>query len=313
LDVDAALRYAGRHELHVLIVATPAAIVGEQCGDGWTFAAPHALYSGTKSFWGVAAIAAAEDGLLHMDEPVVATIAEWDGDPQRAAMTIRQLLNLTSGYGFGGLGMAVPTAAKAIATPLKHDPGTTFTYGGVPLQIFGEVLRRKLAPHATTPHVYLRERVLEPAGIGVDSWRTLRDGTHTFPTGAFLSAHAWLGYGRMLLARGCAGETRIVRDSGVSECTAGSAQNARYGLGFWLDPLDDGSGIFYASGAGGQALYIIPEQDAVVVHFGKSSSWQHAAFLRALLAAPKLRKRGQRFVAAAHHSRTAAAVKEPSE
>ncbi|GAC1533788.1 MAG: serine hydrolase domain-containing protein [Candidatus Velthaea sp.] len=285
MDVDSALRYAGRHELHTLVVATPAAIVAERYGTGWDPRTPHALYSGTKSFWGITALAAAEDGLLELDEPVAQTIAEWTGDGHKATVTIRQLLNLTSGYGFGGLGTAVPTAAKAIATPLKHDPGTTFTYGGVPLQVFGEVLRRKLSSRATTPHAYLRERILEPAGVRIDSWRMLRDGTHTLPTGAFIEAHAWLAYGRMLLAGGRAGGTQIVRASSLRECVSGSVQNPRYGLGFWLDPLDADDGVFYASGAGGQALYVIPQHDAVVVHFGKSTSWKHATFLRALLGA----------------------------
>ena len=126
------------------------------------------------------------------------------------------------------------------------------------------MLRRKLAPRATTPHAYLHERILEPAGAGVASWRTLRDGTHTLPTGAFVTAHAWLAYGRYLLA--------AERASRLRECLTGSIPNPRYGLGIWLDPPADNSGIFYASGAGGQALYVMPRHDTVVVHFGGSTS-----------------------------------------
>ncbi|GAC1407964.1 MAG: serine hydrolase domain-containing protein [Candidatus Velthaea sp.] len=289
MDIEFAFQYAARHALHALVVASPRAILSERYGEGFGPQTPHALYSGTKSFWGVTAVAAVEDELLELDEPVAATIDEWNGDSSKAAVTIRQLLDLTAGYGFGGLGTAVPTAVKAIATPLKHVPGTTFTYGGVPLQVFGEVLRRKLALRAATPHEYLRERILEPAGVRIDSWRKLRDGTQTLPTGAFLAAHAWLAYGRMLLARGRAGSTQIVRETSLLECAKGSPLNRHYGLGVWLDPLEDGSGILYASGAGGQALYVIPKHDLVVVHFGKSTSWKHAAFLRALLEGPKRR------------------------
>jgi len=275
VNLDSALAYAQRHELHALIVASALDILGEWYGAGYDAAAPHALYSGTKSFWGIAAMHAANDGILRLDEHVCETIEEWADDARKAQMTIRQLLDLTSGYGFGGLGAGVPIASKAIATPLRDDPGTIFTYGGVPLQVFGEVLRRKLRSHATSPHAYLRERILAPAGVQIADWRTLPDGTHTLPTGAFIDARAWLAYGRMLLANSARADVR--------ECTSGSAVNPRYGLGFWLDPLADATGIFYASGASGQALYIIPRERCVVVHFAKSNSWKHDAFLKALL------------------------------
>ena len=39
----------------------------------------------------------------------------------------------------------------------------------------------------------------------------------------------------------------------------------------------------YASGAGGQALYLIPSEDAVVVRFGAAASFKHDAFLKRLL------------------------------
>src|SRR5438874_10548063 len=38
---------------------------------------PHKIYSGTKAFWGLAALAAADDGLLSLDEHVCDTIPAW--------------------------------------------------------------------------------------------------------------------------------------------------------------------------------------------------------------------------------------------
>jgi hypothetical protein len=53
-------------------------------------------------------------------------------------------------------------------------------------------------------------------------------------------------------------------------------------LGWWLRPLD-APDVMYASGSGGQAMYLVPALDLVAVHFGKSASWRHESFLRALL------------------------------
>jgi CubicO group peptidase (beta-lactamase class C family) len=282
VNVDAARAYARRHELHAFVIARGDDIVAEEYGPDYEPDIAHPLYSGTKSFWGVTAVAAQDDGILRLDERVAETITSWHDDPRKADVTLAQLLTLTSGIGFGGLGNAVPTCERALETPLKNPPGTTFTYGGIPLQIFGAVLARKLAARAQTPHDYLRERILEPAGVHVARWRTLKDGTRTFPTGAFLTASDWLRYGMFLLRGGTIGGRTIVASSSLATCFVGTDINPHYGLGFWLRPLNDPADIVYASGAGGQALYVIPSEDTVVVHFGKSASYDHRAFLRRL-------------------------------
>ncbi len=274
MDVAAAAAYAERHAQHALVVRRGARVVFERYATGHGAEQPHALYSGTKAFWGVLALRAQADGLLELDEPVARTVAAWADDERKARVTLRELLQLTSGIGFGGLGSAVPTYEKALAVPIKDPPGSVFTYGGIPLQVFGAVLARKLAGRGLTPHAYLRERVLEPAGVTVSSWRTLKDGTQPLPTGAFLTARAWLGWGGYVLG---------ARD-GLAACFAGSAANPRYGLAWWLSPLPAHPDVVYASGAGGQALYLIPSQEAVVVRFGASASFKHDAFLKRLLA-----------------------------
>src|SRR5438045_5391671 len=58
---------------------------------------PHKIYSGTKAFWNLAALAAAEDGLLDLDNHVADTITSWRNDPRKSQVTIRQLLNFDSG------------------------------------------------------------------------------------------------------------------------------------------------------------------------------------------------------------------------
>ena len=246
---------------------------------------PHALYSGTKSFWGVAAVAARDDGLLSLDETVGATFPAWAVGP-RAGVTLRMLLQLTSGIGFGGLGNAVPTYEKALAVELKAAAGTTFTYGGIPLQVFGAVLAEKLRASGRSPHAYLRERILTPIGCAVASWRTLKDGTQPLPTGAFLTAAAWSAYGRFMAAGGTTDGVSLIAPDGVAACVAGSGTNPRYGLGWWLSPIAAEPDAYYASGAGGQGLYVFPRTRTTIVKFSRGgSSFAHATFLRRLFRA----------------------------
>ncbi|MBC5809911.1 MAG: serine hydrolase [Candidatus Eremiobacteraeota bacterium] len=282
MNLEAAAAYAGKHGLQALIVSVSGKTVFERYGAGFDRSTPHALYSGTKSFWGVTAVAAQDDGLLDLDELVARTIPEWAADARKSHVTLRHLLQLTSGIGFGGLGSAVPAYAKALATPLVAEPGRVFAYGGIPLQVFGAVLQRKLHRRAPSPHAYLQERILDPLALKVAGWRKLPDGTQPLPTGAMLAAGEWLKFGRMLASSGSYREKQIVRRTSLERCYDGSTANPRYGLCFWLSPLAEVPDLVYASGSGGQALYVAPSQELAVVKFGDSKSYKHDAFLRAL-------------------------------
>ncbi len=270
MNVEAALSYARKHGLEAFSIVRGDEIAAAEFGNGFASNAPHALYSGTKSFWGVAAIYAQRDGVLKLDELVCETIPSWREDPWKRRVTLRMLLSLTSGFGFGGLGSAVPPYRRALEMGLKNEPGTTFTYGGIPLQVFGAVLAQKLAPK--TPHDYLHARVLEPAGVGVAFWRKLSDGTQPLPTGASLTVDDWLAYGTFVLRERAT----------LAECFTGTKANARYGLGWWLRVPGAPDDLFYASGSGGQALYVVPSLELVAVHFGKSTSYKHETLLKRL-------------------------------
>jgi len=283
VNVEAAAAYAERHALHALVVQCGDDVVFERYGGGYDASKPHALYSGTKSFWGVLAVAAQHDGLLHVDEPVAHSLPAWSVGA-KARVRLRDLLQLTSGIGFGGLGAAVPPFDKAAATALKDEPGETFTYGGIPLQVFGAVLERKLEPRGLSPNAYLHERILDPIGLRIGSWRTLKDGTQPLPTGAFSAAREWLKFGALVRDGGAWKKKTIVPRAALARCFEGSHANPRYGLGWWLSPLPNHPDAVYASGAGGQSMYVLPSARTVVVKFGGSASYKHDAFLKRLLA-----------------------------
>lgn len=258
MEFTEASAYHARHKPQALLIRRAGKTLLESYDGGFDDATPHPLFSGTKSFWGITALTASRERLLSLDTPA------WRG------ASIRELLTLTAGVPFGGLGSAVPVYEKALASEQRTAPGEKFTYGGIPLQIFGAIFAEKLKPLGMTPHEYLGERILKPNGIEVESWRTLKDGTHPLPTGAFLTARNWARYGGFVAAH--AGE--------YAECFQGTRANPRYGLCWWLAPAGAPSDLFYASGSGGQAMYVLPSQELVIVRFGNGGSFNHEAFLR---------------------------------
>jgi CubicO group peptidase (beta-lactamase class C family) len=267
-----AVAYHERHKPQALLISRGGTIEAETYGEDFTARKPHALYSGTKSFWGPLALVAQREGLLQLDETAGATFPSWRENPVKGQITIRHLLTLTAGIGFGGLGNAVPMYEKALAVQIKDRPGERFTYSGIPLQVFGAILFEKLKPLKLTPHEYLHARLLTPAGVEITSWRKLADGTQPLPTGAFLTARNWLTYGEYVLAH---------RDE-FAECFSDTRANPRYGLCWWLAPAGAPPDTIYASGSGGQALYIVPSARLVAARFGGGGSFKHDAFLKRL-------------------------------
>src|SRR5262245_36490636 len=69
----------------------------EHYANGGSASGRWPIFSGTKSFWGVAALAAVHDGLFRLDDVVSDTITEWKNDPRKSRITIRQVLSQTDG------------------------------------------------------------------------------------------------------------------------------------------------------------------------------------------------------------------------
>ena len=96
--VKAAAEYSARHRGVSFLAIQNGRTLLEQ--DAKT---PHKIYSGTKAFWDLAALAAAEDGLLDLDSYVADTITSWRNDPRKSQVTIRQSSTLirASSHFFG--------------------------------------------------------------------------------------------------------------------------------------------------------------------------------------------------------------------
>src|SRR5437016_13392997 len=126
---------------------------GGSAGGRWP------IFSGTKSFWGIAALAAVDYGLFRLDDLVSDTITEWKSDPRKSRITIRQLLSQTDGVEGGSRLQRASIRdrnAMAIRLPTVAEPGAAFIYGPSHLQIFSELLRRKLQDRAITAYVETR-------------------------------------------------------------------------------------------------------------------------------------------------------------
>jgi CubicO group peptidase (beta-lactamase class C family) len=271
------------------------------------------IFSGTKSFWGIAALCAVRDGLVRLDDRVADTITEWKSDPRKSQITIRYLLNQTDGI------EPAPHLhsqsirdrnAVAIQLPMIGAPGSVFAYGPSHLQIFNEVLRRKLNGKSTIS--YIAENVLSP--LDLTSLDFKRDGRgNPLPASGFeLTAREWARFGELILGHGNYHGKQIVPSSLLAQAFVGSSANPSYGLTFWLNRQAPNAreidyekeldlkwqrarwgGICFcragppdmvvALGSNYERMFVIPSINAIIVRQGMSPKFSDSLFLRLVL------------------------------
>jgi poly(3-hydroxybutyrate) depolymerase/CubicO group peptidase (beta-lactamase class C family) len=306
----------------VLLVLRDGKVVFEDAVDGWDRNRPHPLASGTKSFTGVAAMLAVQQGLITLDERVSDMITEWKDDPRKREITVRQLLDLSSGLqpdstedrqrirsiAGGGAVQRVRAAlarpddfqAQALEAPAEHDPGTRFEYGGNHFHAFGAFLERRLAARGVTPATaweWYEANLFEPIGMTVARMGRDRADHANLPGGASASAAEWAKFGEFVRREGTVtaadGTARqVLTPELLAKCFEPSARNDRYGLTWWLGPRGgDGSlpAVRMAAGLGNQRLYVIPSANLVAVRFAPLNSGRRGfsdqEMIAALLAA----------------------------
>lgn len=303
----AALAYSDAHAGVAVLVLEDGKI---RCSSADT-STPQELWSGTKSLVGLMAAAAVQDGLLTLDERAADTLTEWQSDPAKAKITLRQLLSMTSGQASA---VGRPQGyLDSVKLPLAVPPGSKFQYGPAPMQIVGEIMRRKLVAKGEDgdPRCYIERRILTPIGVSVDSWRNDPDGAPLMPQGLVLAANEWAKIGEFVRRGGTQDGKALVDSAALAELFKGSAANPAYGLTWWLprasaasDPVTRSTDItehagelpvdlVVAAGAGDQRLYVIPSKrltivrqaklDVMALAAGRKSEWSDSHFLGLLL------------------------------
>jgi CubicO group peptidase (beta-lactamase class C family) len=290
---ERAAQFAAKHGGTALVILEDGDIVFEQYESDHTKDHVYPLASGTVSFWGVLAAAASQDGLIDLDEPVSETISEWTVNDDKQDVTIRQLLNFTSGLDPGLRATTerqVPDRFQyAMSLDTIAEPGDQFGYGPSHLEVFGELLYRKLPDGLQMPQEYLQSRLLDPIGMRVARWHTDEAGNPYMFFGANLTAREWAKFGELIRQGGNWSGEPVIDAALLGQCLRGSEVRPDFGLGFWLGPTDaEGpeipADIIRTTGSGQQRLYIIPSREMVAVHFGNDRDMPESEFLQILLA-----------------------------
>ncbi|MBL1075392.1 serine hydrolase [Nocardia sp. 2] len=261
-------------------------LVGDRTNTGNL---PVPLASATKGVTSVAIGRAITLGYFGLDDPLGTFFPQ--ADAAHAALTVRQVLNQTTGLRFTWAadlaGIQTDEVLQTLHTPFAFEPGTTFQYAQAALVLLPKIVE------ITTGldfQQFVQRELMSPLGIGRDQWVWLRDrsGNTAVNGGLAMRADDIARLGQLMLDNGRWGDEQLIDAGYIDQARRPTAANGGYGFLFWLNAGDSYKtatvpiartfqhamfpgaprDLYAFVGALGQFVAVVPSRDLVIVRLG---------------------------------------------
>jgi len=267
-------------------------LIAERYAPGYGPTTPIWAHSLSKSLTNALIGILVREGKLRVDEP--APLPAWQGtsDAHRA-ITVDQLLRMTSGLPFDDnddvinhltrmMFLERDMAGYAARVPLEHTPGTDWAYSNTGYMVLSSLVRDAVGTSAADVERFVRRELFEPLGMRTATLDCDATGTPIGASNSYASARDWARFGQLYLDDGVIAGRRVLPEGWVAY-SASQTLATGYGAGFWNNLVDKGSvpvwdapwgmpslpkDMFYARGALGQYIVIVPSERLVVVRMG---------------------------------------------
>jgi CubicO group peptidase (beta-lactamase class C family) len=264
--------------IHSLLIVRNGNVVLDASFHPFAQGALHELASVTKSFMSTLVGIAIDKGYI---EGVEQTVLDYfadrrhgmqiDGDKE--AMRLEDLLTMRSGLecteeATNQMLMSPDWVQFALDLPMVAEPGTRFHYCNANSHLLSAIIREATGLSALA---FAQQHLFEPLGISDVDWVSDPQGNHWGAGGMRLAPHDMAKLGHLYLNEGRWEGQQVVSTAWVETATSALARphNAYidYGYHWWVDP----SGSYYeAAGYRGQEIFLLPDQQMVVVMTGAS-------------------------------------------
>lgn len=244
----------------------------------------YSMASQTKSLAGLATVLLMKQNRLSLDDFVSTYIPEWQDDPDKSTITIRDLLTLSSGIETSNQLVSWISLEETIASPFE---GAKWSYGSQPFTLISYIVQQITG---MSTNDFLQAELLTPLGVSTMNFKSLEDGSSVTEMAASgrvtLPDMIKIGVEVMNAAHN-KGSILDSDDISLMVDTVSPFQES-YGLTIWRNaevligpvtrpvPVPNcGPGeVFHFLGIGGQALTIVPKKRLVVAvsqHFSTRS------------------------------------------
>jgi hypothetical protein len=269
-----------------VVVAHGGRIVAERYAEGFDAATPLLGWSMTKSVANALVGVLVERGELSLDDAEL--VSAWPQDDPRAAITLDQLLHMSSGLDFeevyeppsdvtAMLFASDDVSARAAQEDLVAEPGSRWSYSSGTSNILCEVVQDALGGGPGTA-AFAREAVFEPLAMTSAVLEPDAGGGLVCSSFAYATARDWARFGQLYLDDGVWQGERLLPEGWVEYTTTPVELEADnpYGAHWWLNAGPQGdlrlprvpADAYWASGNEGQFVVVVPSADQVVVRLG---------------------------------------------
>ena len=244
-------------------------------GDG-----THDLASVTKSVTSTLVGIAVDQGLLTLNQNMVASFPDLDPDPAngKSDIELRHLLTMTSGLDCGQtegepelyemLG-SDNYVQYALDLPMAVAPGTAFAYCSPGSHLLSAMLANATGTNTLD---FARDNLFDPLDIEDAKWPEDPQGVNHGWGDLQLHPRDMARIGQLFLNEGNWNGVQVVSKAWVREATEKlvvvDAEGTGYGYQWWvLSGVFEG--LYEALGNGGQAIIVWPDKDVVAVFTGR--------------------------------------------
>lgn len=226
-------------------------------------------------------IALDQGAIESLDDPVAKYWPEAEGSAA-GAVRLADLLTMRTGLAADGndpespgyedrMDAADDPLAFALSIPAAEEPGTRYRYNSLAAYVAGIVIGRATGRGLED---FARDHLLEPLGIERWDWQEDRAGYTKGQGNLFLTAPGFARIGEMVLNGGAHDGRQVVgsdriRDSLKPRFDISDSDPFASGYGYyWYHQVYPVNGrsidVSFASGSGGNKIYVVPEFDLVV-------------------------------------------------
>ena len=257
-------------------------IVKEQYANGFDKNSFGTSWSTAKSFYAALIGISIDRGEIYsLDDPVSKYVEEFD-KPEKKDISIRQILNMTSGLEFPShehekMFFEKDHMKYALNIDLESKPGAKFEYNNVNSMLIGEILRNATGKTAKT---LIKERIFSK--IGLDNFTAWEDSAGNTLTYCCLdmSARDYSRFGLLFSRDGNWDGNNVISREYVNETLKpywGStpsmgwvhSDTRGYSLQWWISKYDEQAKIYNTSGKFGQFIFIDKDRDIIFTRITK--------------------------------------------
>lgn len=280
--------FVDQTETTALIVIKNDTIQFEGYGNGYTRSSINTSFSIAKSITAMMMGVAIDEGAIQsLDDPITKYLPELvNSDPKLQSVTLSNLLMMQSGFYYRDHDLVWGDKPKNYYHPclrsrvlnvkLDEAPGERWQYMGYNPIMCGMILER--VTHQTVSN-YFHEEIWKKLGMEFEaSWSMDSDADQMEKMESGVNARAidFAKLGRLMLNGGNWNGEKVISKDWVDDCTTleGSvkAWEGVYYKNFWwiYAANENHPQSFAATGHLGQYIFVSPEEQTIIVRFGKS-------------------------------------------